>query len=83
MLTQISIPRSIKTMAMFSRKTVFEVIASILINLTSGWLGVVLISPGIYAVPADQYPSLLTHNLPFATFGFVASLWFVEKNKQL
>lgn len=68
----------------FSTKTFFEVMATIFINLTSGWFGVLFVAPGLFDVASlSEYRQLLTANLPFGILGLVISLWLTEKSKSL
>jgi hypothetical protein len=69
-------------MRIFSDKTALEIIASIAVNLTSGWLGILLIAPGIFGVSGmTEYFRLVVVNLPFGVLGFIASGWLLEKSK--
>jgi len=53
-------------MKIFSLKTLLEVIASIFVNITSGWFGVLLIFPGLSSgITLDKYLKSLTLNLLF------------------
>lgn len=65
----------------FSKRTVLEVLSAILINLTSGWLGVLLITPGILGVPLNEYLNLLILNLPFGIVGMIGSFWLTQRSK--
>lgn len=68
----------------FSIKTLFEVLAAILINLTSGWFGALLVAPGLFGITTFlEYRQLLTANLPFGILGLALSLWLTEKSKTL
>jgi len=67
---------------LISRKTVLDVITLIFINLTSGWFGLVFVSPGFLGkVSIDAYLKLLTTNLAFGIFGLIISLFLTERNK--
>ena len=69
-------------MILFSRKTVLDVITLIFINLTSGWFGLVFVSPGFLGgVSIDGYLKLLTTNLAFGIFGLIISLFLTERSK--
>ena len=71
-------------MRLFSRKTLFEVLAGIWINLTSGWFGILVVVPGFFGVSsADEYTKLLTINVPLDIVGLVFSLVLTEKSKSL
>ena len=69
-------------MRLFQLKTLLEVIVSVFINLTSGWFGVTLISPGFFGVTSqDQYFTILLQNLPFGIIGLVFSAILLERTK--
>jgi len=69
-------------MILISRKTVLDVITLIFINLTSGWFGLVFVSPGFLGeVSIDGYLKLLTTNLTFGIFGLIISLFLTERSK--
>ena len=71
-------------MYMFSLKTFLEVITAIIINLTSGWFGVLLISPGfISEITLDKYLKSLMSNLQYGIFGLIVSLILTERSKSL
>lgn len=67
----------------FSQKTIFEVLASIWINLISWWLGILIIAPGFFGVKSiEEYKKLLTINLPLAIVGLMFSFSLTEvKNR--
>lgn len=56
-------------MPFISLKTVFEVLAEVWINLTSGWFGIVIVTPGFLGTSIDDYIKLLTINLPQGILG--------------
>jgi hypothetical protein len=69
-------------MKLFSRKTLLEISNQVLVNLTSGWFGIVLIAPGIFGVSsAQQYLELLIKNLPFAIIGLTLCVILAERIK--
>lgn len=71
-------------MNIVSLKTFLEVIASIFVNITSGWFGVLLIFPGLSSgITLDKYIRSLTSNLIFGIFGLIFSLIITEKSKLL
>ncbi len=74
----------INKMIFFSPKTFFEISSEIIVNLTSGWIAV-LIAPNILGlISFNEYLKLLTQNLIFVIFtlvGLVISLWFRELSK--
>jgi len=70
-------------MRFFSTKTLFEVMATIWANLTSGWFAILLISPGLFDIPLDKYLQSLTINLPLGILGLLITLWFAQKSKSL
>lgn len=72
------------SMKLFSVKSSLEVLASILVNLTSAWFGVMLVVPGFLgATSLEGYLKLLTANLPFAIVWLFITLWVWEKSKNL
>jgi hypothetical protein len=71
-------------MNLFSQKTVLEVIASIFVNLTSGWFGVLLISSGLSSgITVDKYLESLMSNLQYGIIGLLVSLILTERSKLL
>ena len=67
-----------------SHKASVRILYDVIVNLTSGWIGVVLISPGIFNPLAfGDYGLLLIKNLPFAMLGVIAAHWLLVKNKSL
>ncbi len=67
-----------------SKTTFLEVLASIFINLASGWFGILLVTPGFLGTSnISDYLRLLTLNLPFGIVGLGFSLWLTEKSKAL
>jgi N-acetylglucosaminyldiphosphoundecaprenol N-acetyl-beta-D-mannosaminyltransferase len=76
----------INKMISFSPKTFFEISSEIVVNLTSGWIAV-LIAPNVLGlISLSDYIKLLTQNLIFVIFtvvGVVISLWFRELSKKI
>lgn len=71
-------------MSIFSQKTFLEVTTSIMLNLTSGWFGVLLISPGLSSgITVDKYLKSLTTNLLFGILGLIVSLILTERSRLL
>jgi len=71
-------------MNLFSQKTFLEVVASIFVNITSGWFGVLLIFPGLSSgITLDKYLKSLTSNLLFGILGLIFSLILTERSKLL
>lgn len=69
---------------LFSKKTFFEVLSAIFINLTSVWVGLTFAAPGLYKFSSfEEYKQLLTINLPFAIIGLIISLWLTQRSKEL
>lgn len=65
-----------------SNSTKFKVLAELMVNLASGWFGVVLISPGLFGVASvEEYLGMLIANLPFGIVGLLIALWLAEKAK--
>lgn len=61
---------------MFSRLTLASLLAEVFINLSSGWLGVLLITPGFFQVASwIEYLRILITNLPFAILCFAIAYW--------
>lgn len=67
---------------LFTKRTLLGVSNQVLINLTSGWFGVVLISPGLLGVPSQQYFELLIKNLPIGILSLVVSAFVAERIKK-
>lgn len=71
-------------MNLFSQKTILEVVASIFVNLTSGWFGVLLISPGLSSgITVNKYLESLMSNLQYGIIGLIVSLILTERSKLL
>lgn len=67
---------------MFTQRTILEVVTSIFINLTSGWFGIVFVSPGFLGgFSIERYLKLLTTNLLFGIFGLLISIFLTERSK--
>lgn len=70
-------------MRLFSRRTFVEILNQTLINLSSGWLGVAFIAPGIFGVKSVQeYILLLFQNVPFGIVGLVFASIVAERIKK-
>ncbi len=68
-------------MKLFSAKTILFVLNSIFINLTSGWFGILLVSPGLIGgVSFDKYLRLLIPNLGFGIVGLLICLTLTERS---
>lgn len=65
------------------RKTTLEVVSGIMINLTSSWFGILLISPGLFGTSLGEYFRLLLQNLPFGIVSLIITIWLSEKVKSL
>lgn len=60
--------------------TIAKILADLAINLSSGWFGILLISPGLFGVSSiGDYLGLLIINLPFGIVGLVTAYWLLEK----
>ncbi|OGE38195.1 hypothetical protein A3F00_03750 [Candidatus Daviesbacteria bacterium RIFCSPHIGHO2_12_FULL_37_11] len=71
-------------MKLFTGITFLEVLNQILINLSSGWFGVIVISPGFLGVDSTQiYFELLIKNLPFGILGLLYCSILSERIKSL
>lgn len=70
-------------MKTFSKRTLYEVLAGIWINLTSAWFGILVVAPGFFGASSfEQYIGLLTINLPLGIVGLLIALWLSEKSKR-
>ncbi|MEK7177641.1 MAG: hypothetical protein AAB705_02335 [Patescibacteria group bacterium] len=71
-------------MNLFSYKTFLEVITIIITNLTSGWFGALLITPGfISGITFDKYLKSLMLNIQYGILGLIVSLLLTERIKSL
>lgn len=71
-------------MRLFTLRTFLEVLSGILENLTSGWLGVVIVAPGFFGASSlNEYLNLLTVNIPLGIVGLVATLLLKEKSRKV
>ncbi|GAB4219965.1 MAG: hypothetical protein Fur009_8420 [Candidatus Microgenomates bacterium] len=67
-----------------SKKTIFEVLANIWINLSSAWFGILLVSPGVFSIKSqNEYFNLLTTNLPLGILSLIASFYLTEAKNRL
>ncbi len=64
-----------------STVTVIKGLAEISFNLASGWLGILLISPGFFGITLEKFGELLFRNLFPAIILFVVGLFLTEKVK--
>lgn len=68
----------------FSRKTAYETLSAIFVNLTSAWFARILIAPGLTGSSTiPEYARLLIANLPSGIVGFILATAIAEKGKQL
>ena len=72
-----------KKLLFFTPQTFLETLAGIFINLTSGWFGILIVSPPLFKVTPTEYYELLKYNLPFAILSLVVTLWLAQKSKDL
>ncbi len=56
-------------------------LADVSINLSSGWLGILLISPGFYSVSMSKYIELLFVNVPPAILTFLLGVFLAERSE--
>lgn len=69
---------------LFSLQTKLSVLASVFINLSSSWFGVLIITPGIFGVGSlSEYLKLLLLNLPFGIVGLLLAFWLTERGRVL
>lgn len=71
-------------MKLISLKTFIEVLASISINLTSAWLGILVVAPGFIGVHnLNEYLQSLTVNGLFGMVGLIVSLGLMQLSKNV
>ncbi len=68
-------------MRMITPSTLGKGLADLSINLSSGWLGILLISPGFYGVTMSKYVELLLINLPPAILTFLLGVFITERSE--
>jgi len=66
-----------------SQSTLLKAISDLSINLASGWLGVVLISPSLSNIASAKYLELLTLNVIPAIISLVIGIFLLERSKEL
>lgn len=72
------------SMFKFSKKTIFEVLAGVSINLTAGWFGLLAVSPGFLGSSSVvKNLSSLTINISLGIVGLFSSLVLTEWSKKL
>lgn len=58
-----------------------KVFYDISVNITSGWLGILFVSPGFFgATSFDEYWGLLRANLPFVIIGIGICYWLSKRS---
>lgn len=62
-------------------KSILEAIGGLLLNLSSGWFGVVLISPGLLGKSYLETTPVLLANIPFGILSLVSSILILYKVK--
>lgn len=55
-------------------KSILEAIGGLLLNLSSGWFGIILISPGILGKSFSENAYVLLLNVPFAILSLLFSV---------
>lgn len=62
---------------------ILEILASIMLNITSGFIAVILISPGFLSVSSlNEYLINISYSLPLSMIGFfICYKLILEKNK--
>jgi len=65
------------------RLSLVKSLAELSVNLASGWLGVLLISPGFLGISTAEYLKLLTVNLPPAILSFIVGWLLTERSAKL
>lgn len=67
-----------------TQKTLYEVLAALSVNITSGWFGIVFIIPGFTGtISLREYFIILITYLPSGIVGFIVTLIISEKAKKL
>jgi len=70
-------------MQSLSKPTIAKILAEVSINLSSGWFGILLVSPGLFSISSiEEYLRLLTINLPFGIFGLAVAYLLLEWSKK-
>lgn len=66
-----------------NKKVVLEILVSIMSNITSGFIAIILISPGILGVSSlNEYLINISYSLPLSIIGFfICYKLILEKNK--
>lgn len=68
---------------LISKKTLFEGISTLLFNLSSGWIGVVVVAPGFFGVSnSGEFFTLLWQNLPLGILSLILALILSEQAKK-
>ncbi|MBI4039176.1 hypothetical protein HY384_04445 [Candidatus Daviesbacteria bacterium] len=65
-----------------SRSTILSSLSQISFNLTSIWLGVLIVTPGFSEAGFAVYLDLLLKNLPPAIMSTVVGMIFLERSKK-
>jgi hypothetical protein len=64
-------------------QTRLRLLSDMFVNLAAGWLGLVLVAPGIWGVYLDEAVFSLTKNIPFAILSLLTAEWLSERSEKL
>ncbi len=68
-------------MKTLSQQTIYAGLSSVFINLSSGWFGLVVISPGLLSIPSDAAATFLINNTFFGIVSLIVGFILLEKSK--
>lgn len=60
--------------------TRLKLLSEMFVNLSAGWVGVVLISPAFEGLDSLVFLGILTKNLIFATLSLLFAEWLLERS---
>ena len=64
-------------------KTRLRLLSEMFVNLAAGWIGLVLIAPGLWGVSVQEMLWALTKNVPLAILSLLIAEWLVKRSDEL
>jgi hypothetical protein len=64
-------------------QTRLRLLSDMFVNLAAGWLGLVLVAPGIWGVYLDEAVFSLTKNIPLAILSLMLAEQLVERSERI
>lgn len=64
-------------------KTRLKLLSEMFVNLAAGWVGLVLIAPGVWGISLEEVFFSLTKNIPLAILSLLIAEWFHDRYYEL